>query len=94
MATKVPDPVEKNARLWKAARTMIHRHGADWREHLHSSNSERVDEILALLGGIEDWASRALDEAEDARIMGDLETQLDRACLLSKILASGRVTFH
>ena len=94
MGKATPDPVKRKAVIWRAVRTMIRRYGADWREHLDRDSSERVDEMLAPLGSIEDWASRALDEAEDARIVGDAEKELDRIYLLGEILSSGGVTFQ
>lgn len=94
MAEAVTDLAERNARLWEAVRIMIRRYGRDWRDHMDSIECEAVRELLAPLGTIEDWASRALDEAEKARLAGDRFTEIERMYIFGEIVSCGRVTFH
>ena len=73
---------------------MIRRYGRKWRDHMESIECETVQELLAPLGTIEDWASRALDEAEKARLTGDSQTELERTYIFAEILMSGEITFQ
>ena len=94
MATEVTDPTERKALIWEVVRIMIRRYGRDWRDHMDSIQSDEVNELLAPLGSIEDWASRALDEAEKARLTGDIDTEMERTYIFAEILMSGEVTFQ
>ena len=94
MTTPVTDPTERKALLWEVVRIMIRRYGRDWRDHMDSIECETVQELLAPLGTIEDWASRALDEAEKARLAGDSQTELELTYIFAEILMSGEVTFQ
>ena len=44
--------------------------------------------------GFDDWASRALDEAEKARLAGDRYTEIERMYIFGEIVSCGNVTFH
>ena len=94
MATEVTDPAQRKALLWEVVRIMIRRYGPDWRDHMDNIECEAVQELLAPLGGFDDWASRAFDEAEKARLTGDKETEMERTYILAEILSSGEVTFQ
>ena len=82
MTREVTDPIEREALLWELVRRMIHRHGPNWRKHLNSVRNDDVAELLAPLGIIQEWASRALDEIDEARCTGDFDVVTDRTYVL------------
>lgn len=94
MTTVVTDSTKRKALLWEAVGTMILRYGGDWRDRLDSIQRASVDEIFSPLGTIEDWAARALDEAEEARLAGDWVAEMEGVFIFDEILASGKVAFH
>ena len=94
MATEITDPDKRKALLWEVVRIMIRRYGRKWRDHMDSIECEAVEELLAPLGGFDDWASRALNEAEKARLAGDRYTEIERMWLFGEIVSCGDVTFH
>ena len=89
MATEVTDPIELKALLWEAMRIMIRRFGPNWLNHLNSVWDDAVEDMLAPLGPVEEWASLAVDDIEQAWSAGDLETVKDRTYILRQIRSPG-----
>ena len=87
MATEVTDPAKRKALLWKVATTMIMRFGPDWRDHMDSI--EGADEILAPLGSIEDWATRAYEEMQLARLIGNNDLKHEKAYIFAELISAG-----
>ncbi len=94
MATEVTDPTERKALLWEVVRIMIRRYGRGWRDHMDRIQCGGVNELLAPLGSFDDWASRALDEAEEACRAGDRYTEIESMWVFGEIVSRTDVDFH
>ena len=95
MAIEVTDLAKRKALLWEVVKMMIMRQGPNWRDHLDSIQCDSVEELLAPLGSIEDWATRAYEEMDEARLAGDNSVRQDRrAYIFAQIIAGGGVRYH
>ena len=68
---------------------MICRFGPDWLNHLNSVWCDGVAELAAPLGPVEEWASLAIDDIEQAWSVGDMEAVKDRTYILRQIRSPG-----
>ncbi len=91
MTRKITDPRERKALLWEAVRIMIYRFGSDWQYHLNSVCCDIVEDLLAPLGPVDEWASLAVENIEQAWSVGDMETVKDRKYILRQIRSPGVV---
>ncbi len=94
MTNEITDPAQRDALLWLVVRAMIRNYGRGWRDHMDRIQCEGVNELLAPLGSFDDWATRALDEAEEARRAGDRYTEIERMWVFGEIVSRTDVDFH